>query len=177
MVTGIVSKVLTKAWNGKTFYSLALVNDKIYGFGMKNPKANPGDTVAFESTVNAKGYPEGDFNTLKVTKGEPAVVSGGSVGASRAMGKDDYWTRKEARDVENDKLRTIGAGRNTAIAWIDLLLKNEVIKLPAKAADREKALNAILADYTLKFAGKDEPAPATEPEEAQEEPATQEEWS
>lgn len=178
MITGIVDKVLTKAWNGKTFYSLALVNDKIYGFGMFKPSANVGDTVSFEAKENAKGYMEADKTTLKVTKGESKVVSGGSVRASSMMGKDDYWSRKEARDIENDKLRTIGASRNTAIAWVDLLIKAEALKLPTKVSEREDALALLLDEYTNRFMGVE---PKTAAEAGSDEPeapaAAEEEWS
>jgi hypothetical protein len=159
-VEGVVKRVFTKNWQDKTFYSLALTNQEgLFGFGPTNPNAHPGDKVTFVSKTNAKGYLEAEKGTLKVTKGVEEVRSNDSVGAvgasavpSSYVSKDTYWANKEARDVINDSKRELGASRNTAIAFIDLLVKHEAIKLPA-GAKREGFLVALLEDYTATFMG------------------------
>lgn len=163
IATGFISEVVQRPWKNKVFYSLRLVNDSnLYGFGPTNPMARNGDEAMFEWSMNDKGYPTADATTLKIKKGTTHTVTGATVRASSAMGKDDYWSRKETRDVENDKLRAVGASRNTAIAWVELLLKAEALKLPAKASDREAALNALLDETTARFMGVEAEKAATD---------------
>lgn len=68
-----------------------------------------------------------------------------------AGGKDDYWARKEERDVEVQKAIQYQASRNAAIATLDILLKAEAVKLPAKQADKYDAALALLDTLTERF--------------------------
>lgn len=160
---GNVVEVVQRPWKNKVFYSLKLANDgQLYGFGPTNPMTRTGDRVLFEWTNNERGYPTADPSSLKVEKAETHTSTAAPARAVVSMGKDDYWSRKEARDIENDKLRALGASRNTAIAWIDFLVKAEAVKLPAKQADREEALNALLDDYTRTFMGLEKEEPGSD---------------
>jgi hypothetical protein len=173
MITGVVEKVLTKPWNNKVFYSLALVNEGIYNFGTKKPAANVGDKVAFEAQKNNRGYWDADFNTLKVTPAEPESVSNGlSVAVVKSNGaghvtKDTYWLDKAQRDIKNDELRALGAARNTAIEWVKFLVGQEALPVPKTVAAREDAFRKILDDYTRIFMsgieGLSEEVTVTEP--------------
>lgn len=158
MHSGVVKGVFEKDWNGKKFYTLNMTNlDKGVGFGTHNPRVNPGDQVEFEMGYNDKGYPTAKGGSLRVVqKGAEIAAQGPSaaaVGAS-AMGKDDYWKRKEDRDTRQDELREIGATRNTAIEWVKFLIEREALKVPTKAADKEAFFNELLQNYIDTFRGK-----------------------
>lgn len=157
LVEGHIAKVSIKDWNGKKFYSVKLVNqDPYYGFGMFAPKAKEGDKVTFDAEVNEKGYWQAKGGSLKVVaKSAEEVVQGAAVAAVQGKSQEErgFWAKKEIREVRNDELREIGASRNTAIEWINTLIKVEALKLPAKQADKEAAMNALLDDTVAKFRG------------------------
>jgi hypothetical protein len=156
---GVVSKVLDRKFGNRTFYSMALRGvDGFFGTGAKRPPSE-GSYVRFNSTTNAKGYPEVDGLIEVVPEGEAGPASSVSQVAQSSKGsgglsKDQYWSNKEARDIVNDRLREVGASRNTAISLIDLAIRNEVIKLPA-AAKREGFIWELLDKYTNKLMGKE----------------------
>lgn len=167
MQQGIVQKILEKPFNGKTFYSLALKGvDGFFGTGMKRPPRE-GTYIRFHDKTNSRGYKEvdGPIEVVPEQEAAPAEsVSGVATTSAKSGGggQSAYWDRKEARDIANDANRELGASRNTAIALIDLALKNEVFKLPA-AAKREEFLWNLLDKYTKKLMGKEEEE-ATKPE-------------
>lgn len=159
MVQGVIGRINNKQWNGKTFYSLALKGQEgWYNTGLKRPPAE-GTSVKFEFKTNLKGYKDVDGSIEVLTDGQAASagpvaeVAKSSSGAG-SSGGSAYWDRKEARDLANDAARELGASRNTAIAIIDLALKNEVVKLPT-AAKREEFLWTLLDKYAAKLMGKD----------------------
>ena len=174
MVEGVVSRTSAKPWNGKTFYSFALNGQEgWYNLGMKRPPAE-GTSVRFEYKVNSKGYKDVDgpieIRTDGAVEPAPSVTQFQNVGGKSNWGSSStggaagaYWDRKEARDIRNDDLRELGATRNTAIAIIDLMIKNEAIKLPA-VAKREGFLWDVLDRYVNKLRGIGEitDKPATE---------------
>ncbi len=171
MISGTVRTIQTKDWNGKILYTIILNNDSTYyGCGNFNPKAKPGDFVQFEANKNEKGFWQVDKNTLDVTANTgkiayptpptAAIAHSNGNGAAyqqvaipSGLGREDYWRNKETRDVVNDKLRSIGAARNTAIEWVKFLVEKEALPslAKAKAASREEVLNKILDDYTRLF--------------------------
>ena len=153
MVSGIVASVATKNWQDKTFYSLKLNDGEYYGFGEFRPPAAPGDKAEFYAKKDQKGFWKADKASLKISKGTEEERSNASARSvtGQSMNKDDYWARKEHRDLENDRMRNIGAARNTAIEWISTLLKAEAIKLPAAQAKKEEALNHLLNSYVELF--------------------------
>jgi hypothetical protein len=158
--SGVVGKHFAKQWQNKTFWSFTLKGqDGFFNMGMKKPPAE-GSSVEFEATLNNKGYNEVEAKSIKFRQdGEPSTASirgsassrGGSGGGG--LSKDEYWQRKEDRDLVNDSLRELGASRNTAIALIDLMFKHEAIKLPAQAK-REEFVWELLNRYTEKLMNK-----------------------
>lgn len=165
MVSGVIQRHSEKEWGNKKFYSLALSGQEgWYNTGIKRPPA-VGVSVRFNDKTNAKGYKEVDGSIEILTDG-PAVGTpslgavAGQLAGSGSTGKQSggtnqsaYWDRKEARDITNDSARELGASRNTAIAIIDLAIKNEIIKLPA-AAKREEFLWTLLEKYANRLMGK-----------------------
>lgn len=67
------------------------------------------------------------------------------------MSKDDYWSRKEERDLEVQKAIQYQASRNAAIAVLDVMLKAGAVKLPSKQADQYDAVLAVVDEITAHF--------------------------
>lgn len=155
MVTGMVSRINSKPYNGKMLYSVKLSSDdRWFGLGAGPLNFKEGDTIEFDSKTNAKGYHDALRNTLKVlTQGAEVVSNKASVSQTQSSGvsKEGYWDRKEARDARQDELREIGATRNTALEFIKVLLSSESISLPTKKAEREGFLQDLLDDYINRF--------------------------
>ena len=165
MVKGLVYKVFSRQAGRGTAYSIKLDGDaEYYGTGFKSPGNIEGKYVTFEAGKNAKGYWEVDLSSLRVMETD-AKVAAKEVGD--VLTKDTYWNRKEERDVLNDKLRNVGASTNTAIAFVELLLKAEAIQIPTKKPDREKAIAELVSYYAAKFRGEN-PVDAVLPQKAPE---------
>jgi len=176
MVEGSVQAIKERPYNGKVLYSVKLSDGVYYGFGSDKPEFSEGAKVKFGAVKNASGYWNALTDSVEVVS-QPTgeVTSAPSAqapafrkfnGAKGGAVKDEYWTNKEVRDVHNDRLRERGASRNTAIAWINLLVSNGAIVPPAKAASKEDFFNALLDDYTARFqtdAIAATPPAATEP--------------
>lgn len=179
MVSGVVEQVVSRPLaGGATLYSLK-VGGKFYGFGRAMPACQQGNTVQFDASMNQKGYMQGDINSFKVVN--ESVAAAPAVGASwqkrgaQQAEKDEYWTKKGERDILNDKLRNIGAGRNTAIEFVKLLLQVEAVKLPAKQPEKAQALFELVEEYRVQFENATE-TPAAPAAEATETPAEETEW-
>lgn len=148
MIKGTVTRVHK---NGR-FYSI-LVDEVWYGVGSNKPDFDEGVMVEFEATKNGR-YWNADPDTINVLGKAKKSFSKPQVSGSRVAAggdREDYWKNKEARDIKNDKQREIGASRNTAIAFVELLLKTEALKLPAKQADKADAVLAAVEYYTNWF--------------------------
>lgn len=162
MVTGTVERVISRPYGNKTMWTLKLVNDEYYGFGASRPRANEGDKVKFEAKQNDRGYWQGDIETLAVKPAEQAEVRSNQPVAAVAPRKTEeekgFWNRREVREVENDRLRSLGACRNTAIEWLKFLCEKGAIPEVKKTADKEDVYNRLLDDYTAKFLKGIEPS-------------------
>ena len=97
---------------------------------------------------NQGGY--GDGGQQRQQQQRPQQQQQRSQGGG-GMSKDDYWARKEERDIETQKKIQYQASRNTAIAALDVLLKAEAVKLPAKQADKYDAALALIDELTEHF--------------------------
>lgn len=153
MIQGMVQRITSRQAGGKTWYSTQ-VEGAWYGLGLASPKFKEGDQIEFENKVNAKGFNDAIGATIKVLSQPTNVVTQGKPAAAvGSNGQSGYWDRKEQRDLKQDELRELGATRNTAIDFINLLLTKEALKLPTKIADREDFLKALLNDYVDYFRG------------------------
>lgn len=153
IVKGVVYKIFSRPAGRGTAYSIKLDgNDTYFNAGFKDPGLNQGDSIQFEAGLNAKGYWEANLQSLRKVDPEPVVHTNAST--TKVLGKDDYWTRKEQRDLVNDNARNVGASTNTAIAFVELLLKAEAVKIPAKTADREVVIAELVDYYAKKFRGE-----------------------
>lgn len=75
-------------------------------------------------------------------------------GGGGGLSKDDYWSRKEERDLVVQQNIQFQASRNAAIAALDSMLKVEAVKLPAKQADKYDAYLELLDTLTERFNGQ-----------------------
>lgn len=186
-VRGVVNKVFSKDFDNKTLYSFTLQGDRnFYGTGERKAPVEVGKAYEFETRTTPSGRINVDLGTLRPWEDGPTLqappvqnfarrTSGGFKGDPD---KDAYWKNKEARDIQNDKMRELGATRNTAIALMQVMLANGAVKLPAKENAKEAALYALFEHYTdTLLKGKQAEADAV-PEE-KEDPAVAEgepEW-
>lgn len=145
------------------------VNGQWFGCGFNGVPANKGDQVQFEAIQNGQ-YLNADMATFQVVAGgQPqqqaprnAGQSGGyrkqyGGGAQRqaapqsAASKDDYWTKKEGRDVITQQVIQLQASRNAAIAVCSAALAQGVLPLPAKKADAFDAFLAAIDEVTQRY--------------------------
>ncbi len=165
---GVVQRIFHKVWQGKTFYSFTLSGvDGFFNTGMKKPPGE-GASVSFKAKQTPKGFLEVDFSTIAYQNdGEPTKAAIPSraypKAAASSSSREGYWEAKGERDIQNDKLREIGASRNTAIAILDLMIRHEAIKLPA-VAKREEFLWEVIEKYKDKLMAKGESTDSAEPE-------------
>jgi hypothetical protein len=142
------------------YYSIK-VNDEYYSTGTKFPPAE-GTLVEFEAEQNPKGFWDVTKAGLKVVEaGAPtqAVAAQAVTAASKAhMSKDDYWRRKEERDIPREDRIDLHGCRNSAIAMVTLLLTPvqtaegvvNLVKLPAQAK-RVEFVEKLVEQYTEQF--------------------------
>lgn len=148
MIKGVVQKI-TK--NGPA-YNIK-VDEQWYGCGFNKPAFTEGTMLKFEVIQKGK-WVNVDQDSLEVLGEAPLPEKKKTVAYSSQTsnsGKDDYWTRKEERDLKNDLDRHIGATRNTAIAFVDLLVRNEALKLPAAKDAKADALFQAVEYYASLF--------------------------
>lgn len=158
---GVVSKVSNKQWQNKTFWSFQLSGDRTFYSTGTNAPPGEGVYIEFDDVVNGKGYHDAKNVTIAAPASAPTGVGNVARATSNSsLSKDDYWTRKEERDLNVQKRIEIQSCRNSAIALIDVLVKNEAfLKLPAQAK-REAFLFELVNKYTADFVRLNDGTPA-----------------
>lgn len=163
---GIVEDVRAYDTKFGKMYSVILEGES-YGTGKEPPKVNAGDQVEFEFSYNGK-YRNIDMKSgIKVTGRAPA-----------------QGHKTAAASLRNDDRQTIiskQAALNSALAFVDMLLKAEAvpgITKTAKAEQKYGILEALVLDradffYKLNTGHPVSPSAATE---AAEKAATDGEW-
>lgn len=152
MTKGVVGKIYSKDFGDQTAWSFTLRGDRtFYRLGNKKPAFSEGDSVQFE--VEMKGsnaYARGvsPWSDQEVTRGSPAQAVAGASGPRTA---DDFWRRKEQRDIETQKRIELQSCRNSAIEMVALIVKAEALKLPAKASDKAPVIEELVQHYTQFF--------------------------
>ena len=173
---GTVKALGSRDWNGKTLYSFK-VDDEWYGTGQENPKVDKGDLIEFDYTSNGK-YKNVDIKTISVLR-KGAEVFKASTKSVAFGAKDDYWKKREERDVITQQVIQLQASRNSAISLAGLLLTNSAVKLPEAQAKRMDVVVALVKDLTGMFEAEslahrgmaehvedtDKPEPETKPED------------
>lgn len=147
---GVVSKIFPKSNWGT--YSFGMQGQRgYYNMGKIPPFFSEGQTIEFDGTPGKReGNVDVNANTIKVVTEEqvqpkdynmPKTETGAR--KVQVLQKDDYWQRREERDVETQKRIEIQACRNAAIqlvqavglepgvsaedfinGWTDMFIKN-----------------------------------------------------
>lgn len=165
---GTIQRVNERQHNGRngvvTYHSFK-VNDNWYSTGTKRPPSE-GTLIEFAAEQNQKGFWDVTKAGIKVISAGTVTANVGSVAVAGAtnspMSKDDYWRRKEERDLakeadfaKRDETIQLQSCRNSAIELVKILVDQKdngeaVLKLPA-AAKRVAFIENLVNDYTLKF--------------------------
>lgn len=158
IVDGKVFRVHTKDWQGKNLYSFKLDGGGDNDWYRMGEKRHAG--VIEEGYVIRVEYSKDKRDNLQVErvklleKGEPVKASGGnrgsgggrpSGGGANGLSKDEW--------AEKDLKIQYQSARNAAIEYVQVLISNEIIKLPAKtkADERKAVVDGYLDFYTAQF--------------------------
>jgi len=157
-IKGVVSKVSSNHYNNKELWSFRLRGDNnYYNTGEIKPHVLEGQSIEFETKLSPSGKHTALLDTVREWKPDSDVpltntpVRGFVKSFKKDPDKDLYWANKEARDIKNDKLRELGATRNTAISFVEMLIKVDGLKLPAAQNKKEEVLFEAVNHYTEKF--------------------------
>lgn len=144
-ITGVVQDILVRdVAGGKKSYDIVVAGQK-YGAGLFAPKCKAGDYVKFELD-DSRGYKNVGRNTLKVSanKQQPEEV--------KQEAKPSPLKQASSFDTRQDTISR-QAAMNTAIAFMELLSRNEALGLPASntKGKRQEVLETMLQKYTQEF--------------------------
>lgn len=149
---GTISKVSSFDFNGKTLWSFQLQGiEGYFRTGEKKIAAERGQYVTFDAKPGKNGSYNVDASSI-VVKAAEKEASGVQVARSTSSGtlsKDDYWSRKEDRDLSVQKRIERQSTRNSALEFIKILLAQEAVKVPAK--NKVEFLEELLAHYQEQF--------------------------
>lgn len=170
VVKGVVSKLLSRPWNDKTFHSFRIQgDDRIFNTGTRKIRGiAEGKYVAFEVEKNAKGYWDVDGKTVEIKDPPASAVQADPTKPYKS--DSEYWATK-------DKIIELQACRNTAVELTKVLLANEAIKIPAKA-DKYQIVKGLVDKLTQEFVNANEAIRTGKavPQEPAEGPAVEEEY-
>jgi hypothetical protein len=147
---GVVSNISSKDWSNKTLWSFQLNGQRdFFRTGDKKPPVERGQYITFEAIAGKTGGLNVDVNSIQVKEAEKEA----SGIVLQEPAKDTYWADKDAR-IEKQ------ACRNTALQFIQILLAQEALKVPAK--NKLEFFEELLSHYQSKFiadnSGTKEPA-------------------
>lgn len=175
MVKGIVNYVGGKPWKDRsgvdvTLHSFRLVdNNTFYTCGTTSPGVEKGQLIEFDGTVKGEDKFQVNLPSIKILKEATTEVVQPTTGSTVKMGwrgsyksnisKDDYWKRKEERDIANEGRREatqeiiqLQSSRNSAIAAAEVILDNGGLDLEKIAKGKKKeAIEALIDSLTEKY--------------------------
>jgi hypothetical protein len=163
MAQGRIQYLNEKPFGNKTLYSFKLFDDEtLYMCGDRPPPAKKGDFVTFDYKENQKGQSIVDPKTIKAKEAE--VVQANTYKVSGGAQKEGYWQDRQKSDDARQKKIEWQAARNSAIAAVDVILKNGALKMPAKEKDKYEAVMALIGDITATFYTQTQNGGSTEKE-------------
>jgi len=130
---GTVNKI---NFNGKAYS--AEINGTWYGAGFDKPEFNEGDVLEFDIRMNGK------FKNLDKAKVLGSAAQGTVAAAPAGKPDPQVW-------VDKDNSILYQSCRKDAIAFVGVLLANQLVALPAKKGDQCDAVQALVEDYTVQF--------------------------
>lgn len=167
-IQGTVTKITSqpRGQRGNLAYSLQIDNGDYYGHGFNQPTCREGDQIEFNIDWNGQ-YKNVNVQSVRVlnqgggqqdAQPTPQQRQPQQRGAQQssykkpaAGGRDKYWDDKAKDDKARQACIEHQSSRNAAINLLDVLMREEVVKLPAKAAAKFDAAMALVDEITDKF--------------------------
>ena len=142
-VTGQVFKAYDKAWGNKVLYSLKLEDDPIFYRMNENRGAGivePGNWIEFEADPNSDGK-------SATVKGPPKLLPKPAAAAAPSGGAVNSGGGASVRETSIH----YQSARKDALQFVQIATASGAITLPAKAAGKLKALEALVDYYTALY--------------------------
>lgn len=152
MIQGVIQKTFTNVVRGKNLHSFTIRGTQGFFRTQEVPcPMKEGTYVQFEAddknNVNMSTLVAMDKRAPEQMPTEQAV----SRAASHVNSKDDYWTRKEERDLETQKVIQYQAARNSAIAAISTAVSQGIITLPGTKGKSYDSYMKYIDDVTMRY--------------------------
>ena len=124
-----------------------------YGLGFnKVPEFSEGDTIQFVVVQNGKYLNAEEGSVEVVAQGEaPQPKSTSSNRQGNSSAREDYWERKELRDLETQNEIRWQASRNAAIEFASSAVAHGAFKLGATSAKAYDQYRQLVSDLTEEF--------------------------
>jgi hypothetical protein len=140
-ITGTVKRLFERPYGDKTMRSFCVEeDDRVFGTGaFKHPSVNVGNRISFEVEKNQKGFWNAITKTIEEAQQAPSQAPAAPqapIAVGYAAPKTD-WALK-------DKIIELQACRNTAVAFVSVLMQHSLIKVPTKKDEQfDFALNLV----------------------------------
>lgn len=185
-VSGVVEAVAKpkKTWQGKFGGEVGHVGVKVGDTWYNWPFHQVDKPLPFQSGQSVSfmydeeernGYVNRNINKKSVEKGDAPAPAQST--AAKAVGgmtaRDEYWRKKEERDIQKDGRIEFQAARRDAISAAAVMLEQGVVKLPQKQADKYDTFLSLVDAVTERFVkgvGAEATQAQAEAEEGEQEP-------
>ena len=137
-ITGTVKRLFERPYGDKIMRSFCVEeDDRVFGTGaFKHPSINVGNRISFEVEKNQKGFWNAITKTIEEVQQQAAPPAAMPYVAAPSAPKTD-WALK-------DKIIELQACRNTAVAFVGVLMQHSLIKVPTKKDEQfDFALNLV----------------------------------
>ena len=149
VVSDITTRQVTTKYGVKDTFSIK-VGGEWYGCGFKRPDVEENDFIEFTWDANGK-YRNANVDSIKKVAAAAAERAPAIPTSSAPMGQDDYWGRKESRDLDTQKRIQLQASRNAALEATRILVDTGAVKLPATQNKKYEAILAVIDEITARF--------------------------
>lgn len=143
-VKGKVTEILERETSIGTMYDL-VINGQKYGAGKYEPKVKVGQYV--KAPIKQNGKYANIF-------GKIVVISADEAGPPPAAAPSGGGRSYQANDDKRQEIISRQAARNTAVAFMQILVDKDAVPIPASAktpAQRFEVLNTFLDGLTVRF--------------------------
>lgn len=152
MIQGTIQKTFTNMVRGRGLHSFTLRGQQgFFRTGETPCPIKEGTYVQFEvddkNNVNLTTLVAMEKRAPDAVPTEKAVQTA----AAYVNSKDEYWSNKEERDIETQKVIQFQAARNSAIAAIVGAVAQGVIELPKTKGKSYDAYLAYIDDLTQRY--------------------------
>lgn len=145
--SGLVGVVKERPGKYGPMYSIKLENDDTwYGCKGNKPDCKEGDTVAFNFSVNSRGYSDADVGSLELLESGPDAPQAAAPDVQAPTAGRVSFDKKQAVIVYQ-------SSRKDALDLIRLAAEQELLDLPKKGtvADKFNALRIFIDEATADY--------------------------